>query len=147
MSDFTTVEINGVKYEVKIDEARRIESFKVGDSVRLMEEQYDKSYKSYHGVIIGFDDFANFPNIQVATLEIGYNSATVKIVDINPSTEKTNKYRIAKAIDTELLIDKSEVLRLMDGEIEKKKVETRELENKRRYFTERFNAYFEKENA
>lgn len=143
MSNLQTVEINGVKYEVKIDEATRIESFRVGDTVKVLVKEYSDSYKSKYGVILGFDDFKDFPNIQVATLEIGYSSATIQILDINPSTEKDNKYRISKVTDTNLMIDKSEVLRMMDQEMEKKIQEVEELKRKKTYFLTRFDAYFE----
>jgi hypothetical protein len=143
MSELTTVEIAGVKYEVKIDQATRIESFKVGDTVKVLEKEYGDTFKSKYGVILGFDDFKDFPNIQVATLDLSYNTASIKILDINSSTEKDNKYRISKVMDANLLIDKAEVLRIMDMEIEKKKAEGEELQRKKNYFNERFNVYFE----
>lgn len=142
MSSKQTIEIGGVKYEVVLDEATRIESFKIGDTVKVLEKKYDNHYESKYGVIIGFDDFKDFPNIQVAVLDIGYNSASIKIVDINPSSEKDNKYRVCKVIDSNLLIDKVEVLRLMDYEIEKKNNEIKDLEMKKKYFIDRFNAFF-----
>lgn len=139
-----TIEINGIRYEVKIDEATRLETFKVGDSVKLLVKEYNDSYKSHYGIILGFDDFRDFPNIQVAYLEMSYNAATIKIVDINPSSEKDNKYRISKVTDSNLLIDKAETLRLMDMEIEKKIAEAEELKRKKSYFVSRFGAYFDK---
>lgn len=143
MSNLQTVEINGVKYEVKIDEATRIESFRVGDTVKVLTKEYGDTYTSKYGVILGFDDFKDFPNIQVALLDIAYSSATIKIVDINPSSEKENKYRISRVSDTNLLIDKAEVLRLMDMEMEKKLADAEELRRKKNYFLSRFQAYFE----
>jgi hypothetical protein len=137
-----TVEIAGVKYEVLIDEARRIESFRVGDTIKVLQKEYNDTYKSSYGVILGFDDFKDFPNIQVALLSMSYNSAVISIVDINPSTEKDNKYRICKVAETDLLIDKTEVLRLMDREIEGKKREMDDMLLKKKYFNERFQAYF-----
>jgi len=143
MSNLQTIEINGIRYEVKIDEATRIETFKVGDTVKVLVKEYNDNYKSKYGVILGFDDFKDFPNIQVAVLDIEYSSAKITILDINPSTEKDNKYRITRVIDKNLLIDKAEVLRMMDMETEKKRQEVFELERKKTYFLERFNAYFE----
>lgn len=142
MSSKQTIEIGGIRYEVVLDEATRIESFKIGDTVKVLEKQYTDSYVSKYGVIIGFDDFKDFPNIQVAVLDQTYSSATIKIVDINPSSEKDNKYRVCKVIDANLLIDKTEILRLMDYEIEKKNNEIKDLQMKKKYFIERFEAYF-----
>lgn len=144
MSNTQTVEINGIRYEVKIDEATRIETFKIGDTVKILVKEHSDSYKSYYGVLLGFDDFKDFPNIQVAYLDIGYSAAKINIIDINPSSEKENKYRISKVTDADLLINKSEVIQMMDMEIAKKMEDIKEIERKKNYFINRFEAYFKK---
>ena len=60
-----TVEINGVKFEVDMDTAKRIDTFKVGDNVLLLDKRYNSS-EIYTGVILGFYNFKELPTIQVA---------------------------------------------------------------------------------
>ena len=75
-------------------------------------------------------------------MDISYSTAKVNIIDINPSTEKDNKYRITKILDGDLLINKTEVLEIMDAEILKKKEEVKDLQCKKNYFITRFNMFF-----
>ncbi len=57
-----TVEINGVKFEINMDTAKRIDTFKVGDNVRLLDKRYSSS-QIYTGVILGFYNFKELPTM------------------------------------------------------------------------------------
>lgn len=50
------IEINGIKLEVDLRSARRIDEFKVGDTVKVLDRRNDKN-EMRTGVIT---DFANF---------------------------------------------------------------------------------------
>ena len=49
MTDTTIIEINGLKLEIDLRSAKRIDSFRVGDNVKILRKDYN-SYKSCYGV-------------------------------------------------------------------------------------------------
>jgi hypothetical protein len=132
----TIIEINGVKLEVDLRDAKRIDSFRIGDSVKVLVKEYS-SYKSYHGVIVGFDDFKKLPTIVVCYLKDDY-AASVAFAYVNSETE-----------DIELcpetrpdLIDKATACQKLDREIAKKEAELEELNARKSYFIENFDRHF-----
>lgn len=137
------VEINGIKLEIDLREAKTIESYKVGDNVRLLEKDYGDNYKVQPGVIIGFDAFEKLPTITVCYLKISYNDVEVKFAYIN---EQNTDYELAPAYDIEeLRFKKGDVLNKIDKEIVAKQEEIKDMEVKREYFLSNFNQYFRQE--
>lgn len=136
------IEINGVKLEVDLREATAIESYKVGDNVKVLKKQYQDSFRSCPGVIIGFDDFAQLPTILIAYLEVSYSSVKIEMVYLN---SETKDIEICRSNENDIFIDQSSVVSQMQAEIEKKKMEVRELESKMAYFNDKFKMYFQKQ--
>ena len=132
------VEINGIKMEIDLSQCKVIENYKVGDQVKVLKKDYS-DYKSYPGVIIGFDDFKNLPTIIVAYLVISYSEAKVEFCYFNAQS-KDIELCMANALDK--LIDKSRALDLLNKEIIKKETELQELHGKKVYFLQNFNMYF-----
>ena len=132
------VEINGVKMEVDLREARTIDAFRVGDKVKVLVKQYS-SYESFPGMIIGFDEFKNLPTIVVAYVESKYSTADIKFVYINAETQDTE---ICPANRLDLPVSEATVIDLFNRDIQKRRQEIEELERKRDYFTQNFNKYF-----
>lgn len=137
--NFRTVEINGVKLEVDLRTARKVESYKVGDQVKVLVKEYSK-YTPYPGVIVGFDDFEKLPTITVAYLKVDYSGAKVEFVYLNSENDE-DKAEIAPYHD-DILVDKQRVLDLIDRDIEKKFQEMGDLQAKRAYFERNFGRYF-----
>ena len=73
MEERTVVEINGVKMEVDLRTARTIDTYKVGDRVKVLVKKYSDTYETHHGVIVAFDNFENLPTITVCYITTGYN--------------------------------------------------------------------------
>lgn len=140
------VEIDGIKLEIDLRTAKKIEHYKVGDNVRVLVKGYGDDYKVHPGVIVGFDEFEKLPTLIISYLEIGYKTAEVKFAYINGGKEsKENKIEIAPAYDLqELHFKKADVLGTMNREIEVKMEEVRDLELKKAYFEQHFAKYFEK---
>ena len=89
-SEKRIIEINGIKLEVDMRHAKRVDQFRVGDKVKLMrEEGYGdpKTHKVHPGVIVGFEPFKELPTIIVAYLEISYSEAALKFEYINAETK------------------------------------------------------------
>ena len=57
MENKRIVEIDGVKIEVDLRSAKRIDTFKVGDNVKVLCKDYNNQFKVKPGIIT---DFANF---------------------------------------------------------------------------------------
>ena len=86
-SNTTVIEINGVKLEVDLRTARRVENIRVGTRVKVLQKKYSDSYEIRHGVVIGFEPFLELPTIIIAVAKIEYNSATVEFVYFNSKSE------------------------------------------------------------
>lgn len=132
------IEINGVKLEIDLRHAKQIqENIKVGSRVKVLRDDYGT--KVYHGVVVGFDDFANLPTICVCYIDNGYNS-DLRFAYINSENKKES---IVPAVDWFPNVDKSYIVNKLEKEIDKKKLEIQELEMKKVFFIERFDALFQ----
>jgi ribosomal protein L19 len=83
----TIVEINGVKLEVDLRTAKTVEEYRVGDTVKLLKKEYGDSYKSYAGMIVGFDPFISLPTIIVAYIDQSYSGVDIKFDYLNAKSE------------------------------------------------------------
>lgn len=135
----TVIEINGVKMEVDLRHAKRIDELRVGDRVKVLHKQYD-GYKVHAGIVVGFEPFEALPTIIVAYIKTDWASASVEFVYFN---NETKDYEIIKAIDDDQLdLSKDEVLSHFDRERARLETSMRELEEKRAYVERRFGAYW-----
>lgn len=139
MSDTTIIEINGVKLEVDLRNAKRIDNLKVGDTVKVLRKEYGDSYKSSAGVIVGFDNFQKLPSIIIAYIGDRYDKSNITTFCYN---SESKDIEIVAANEHDLSFEKSEVLEKIDKEIAQKHLEIKELESKRSYFLHHFKKYF-----
>jgi len=139
-SEKRIIEINGIKMEVDFRQAQSIDSYKVGDKVRLLVKSYGGgAFKVYSGIIVGFDNFTDFPTIIVAYIDINYSGEPLKFAFFNKGTKDLE---IAPMIDDFIVIEESVILDQFDRSILKKQDEIKELEAKKEYFLKYFEAYF-----
>lgn len=136
----TIIEINGVKLEVDLRTARRVENITVGSRVKVLAKQYD-GYIVKHGVVIGFEPFENLPTIIIATLELSYADAKLGFLYYNSATKDTEV--VVSTDDDHAAVDKQQVLDFIDREITKRDTEIMELQNRKQYFLKKFNSYWE----
>lgn len=114
------IEINGIKMEVDMRTAKRIDQFRVGDPVKLLINTSSDA-EVMAGVIVDFENFSTLPTIVVAYCSSSYWSAELKFAHINSKTK--DKYEIvASSEDTLLALDKATVLNRIQTEIEKRKM-------------------------
>ena len=136
----TIIEVNGVKLEVDLRTARRVDELRVGDRVKVLSKTYS-DYSVNAGTVIGFEPFKNLPTIIVAYLEKGYSATGIKFVHFNAQSKDVE---IVKSIDDDALdIDKVQIVANLDNEIAKKQLEIQEIERKKQYFLDNFRAYWE----
>lgn len=135
----TVIEVNGVKLEVDLRSAKRIDQLQVGSRVKCLVKSYD-DFKTMPGVIVGFEPFPTLPTIVVAYLETGYGSPGLKFKSFN---SKTKDFEVVSDLDNNALeIDRESVLDNFDRELAKKELELRELREKKEFFLAHFGRYF-----
>lgn len=140
MSDKHIIEVNGVKLEVDLRHARRIETLRIGDRVKVLTKSYGNEYKVTAGTVIGFDPFRTLPTIIVAHLDVTYNEAQVKFVYFNAQSKDVEV--VASVDDDALDVNKADILAQMDRVIQKKLDEVAELRIRREFFLANFRAYW-----
>lgn len=116
------------------------EPLKIGDQVKVLIKNYGDEYKSYRGVIIGFDDFKNKPAINICYIDSDYSSAEVKFVSY---TENSKNCEVVKDIDAtveNLEKVKSAAEKNLAQKIQNKHQELREAQNQLMFFQ----AWFQK---
>jgi hypothetical protein len=142
MSEETRIiEVAGVKLEIDLRQAKKVENYRVGDRVKVLKKKYsdDDDYVVHPGVIIGFENFEKLPTIVVAYLVKEYSSLGVEFGYIN---EKTEKIEICPAVEETLEIDKAWAIQQLDEEIRKKRNELQSLEERKKLFVDQFGAFF-----
>ena len=137
--NMTIIEVNGVKLEVDLREAKRVDHIRVGTRVKVLKKKYSE-YKVYHGIIVGFEPFKVLPTIIVAVVEMDYQEAKIDFVYYNSESKDVE---IVIAIDDDrAAIDKQSVIDKMDKEISKKESEIEELRCRKDYFLGNFKTYW-----
>ncbi len=139
MKENKIIEINGVKLEVDLRSAKRVDQIRVGDRVKVLKKQYS-DYKVYHGVVIGFEPFEKLPTIIVACAIVEYSSAKMEFIYYNSQT-KDVEIVIANN-DDEAALDQNDFISKIDAEIAKKELEITELRDKANYFIAKFKTYW-----
>ena len=140
MEERTVVEINGVKMEVDLRTAKTIDTYRVGDRVKVLVKKYSDTYETHHGVIVAFDNFENLPTITVCYITTGYNGD----LSFSYINEKNKDVELV-ACNDDIFIEKGEVLARLQKQIDLKKAEIEDIERKMNYFENRFGAWFETE--
>lgn len=133
------VEINGLKIEVDLRTAKRVDQFKVGDAVKILQKKYGDSYESYFGMIIGFDEFKSLPTIIVAYLEPSSWEIPLKFVYI---TSASKDVEICAHDANDLGLQKADIVQQFRNQINKREMEIAEIKRKESYFINMFGKYF-----
>jgi len=134
------IEINGIKMEVDMRNVKVLEHYKVGDPVKVLKKEY-QNYKSYPGMIIGFDDFKNLPTIIVAYLDVSYSEATLKFIYLNSQSEDVE---ICPTLKNDMPLTQGNIIEMFDRKIVVKEQELKDLESQKKYFLDQFGVYFGK---
>lgn len=140
MSEHRIIEVNGVKLEVDLRSAKQIDSYRVGENVKVLIKRYTDTYESHVGVIVGFDNFPSRPTIVIAYLESGYSEAAIKFVYLNKDSKDIE---ICPMLRDELVVDKLAVTDKIDAQISAKEKEIEKLKAQRQYFLENFQRHFQ----
>lgn len=141
----TIIEINGVKLEVDLRSAKRVDNLRVGDRVKCLVKGYSGSMSTHAGVVVGFEPFPSLPSIVVAYLDTGYASGTLKFHTFN---SQTKDFEIVSDLDNNALeVDRANIVAQFDREEAKKQQELDDIRAKREFFLQHFGRYFADEAA
>lgn len=129
------IEINGMKMEIDARTAKlsQVDTFKVGDKVRLLVKKYSDSYDTHAGIIVGFDNFKERPTIRVAYLDGSY-SPELKFASIN----KDSGHEMVLTQDEDISLNKDMIVSAMDRDIAEKEKNLANAIEKKNYFLRHF---------
>lgn len=133
------IEINGMKIEVDLTTAKRIDEFRVGDNIKVLKTSQYSASEILPGVIIQFVNFKELPTIQIAAFKQDYYGTKIEFINYNSDSKDIE---IVSCSEHELKLEKCSVMDRFDQEINKKQAEVDDLKAKRDWFVKYFNKYF-----
>lgn len=131
-----TIEVNGVTLEVDMRYAKRIDQFKVGDTVKVLDNRNDRN-EVKTGVITDFANFKDLPTIMVAVYKTGdyWSKPTIEFIPYNANTKGIE---IVGVSAEEIIVSRETIVQKFDDEIAKKRDELNDLIVKRDTFVKYF---------
>lgn len=130
------IDINGIKLEVDLTSARRIDEFKVGDTVKVLDNRNERN-EVRTGVITDFANFKDLPTIIVAVYKCAsyWDKPSIEFISYNSDTEGIE---IVGVSAEEIIVSRETITQKFDDEIAKKRDELNDLIIKRDTFVKYF---------
>ena len=130
------VDVAGVKMEVDMRHAIKVEHYKVGTLVRILKKSssYGEDYKVYGGVIVGFDQFEKMPSILIAYLSSSYSTAEIEFLSFN---SKTKDVEMCPADENFIPFQKGTIIEILDNKILEAEQQLLDAKAKKEYFEKR----------
>lgn len=136
------INVNGINFAFDGSVAKKIETFKIGDPVKILRKKSGYNSQSiYAGVIVGFDNFQSFPSISVLAIKQDYGSADFVFISINEGNED---YEMIPYGEYEQLFTKQGIVDEFDKQISQAELKLSELKRKKSYFTDEFASAFQR---
>jgi hypothetical protein len=132
------IEVQGVKIEVDTRDITVIDTYRIGQNVKVLIKTYN-DWKLFHAVIIGFYPFNNLPTITLAYLDPSYGDEKVKFIALNKDSKDVE---LCPAAELDLELDKKDILDSMDRKIESIKQDLAKNVMQREFFLQRFDSIF-----
>ena len=140
MEDKHVVVINGVKMEVDLRYAKKIDTFKIGDMVKVLTKDYSNNTEVHHGAIVGFENFKDLPTIVVCYITNRYDG-NIKFGYFNK--DSAGKLDIVPSHDTYMNADKENIINVMDRQVTELEQKIADIKAKKEFFIKSFGKYFE----
>ena len=139
MEEKRIIDINGMKMEVDLRTAKRIDTFKVGDNVKVLDKNYE-GYQVKPGIIVDFAEFTELPTMVIAVFNEGSwsSSPSISFIHYNAKTAEDKHIELVMSSDDEIKVSKDGVVEKFEREIQKKKNEWTDLQNQLDYFKRHF---------
>lgn len=134
-----TIEVSGVKFDVDMRTARKIDTYKVGDRVKVLVKNYS-GYTSYPGAIVAIDAFKNLPTVVIAYVpNVFGNDGKVEFAHLN---ENTKDVEICPMVEDDIVPTRQTVIKYFNESIAKKQQEIREIETRKEFFLRQYGVAF-----
>ena len=136
MSEKKIIEVNGIKMEVDMRYAKRIDEFRIGDTVKVLDNRNDRN-ELKTGVITDFANFKELPTIMVAVYKQGdyWSAPTIEFIPYNSDTENIEIIGVSAE---EVIVSRETIVQKFDDNIAKKRDELNDLIIKRDTFVKYF---------
>lgn len=130
------IEVNGVKLEVDMRYAKRIDTFKVGDTVKVLDKRNDRN-ELKTGVITDFANFKELPTMMVAVYKPGdyWSAPNIEFIPYNADTEGIE---IVGVSAEEIIVSHETIVQKFDDDIARQRDKLNDLIIKRDTFVKYF---------
>lgn len=136
MEDKQIIEVGGTKIEIDFAQVRKIETFRIGDTIKIFKKKYS-DWKIYPAIITGFAKSEEMSGIEITYLELDYSSARL-MCDI--VTEESKDIVLATISSTEKYMTFDNIPEMLARDIEKREMELAEAKSRLKFF----NDFYEK---
>lgn len=134
------IEIDGVKVEVDLRTAKRVDTFRIGDPVKVLKKEWN-GYKPYVGTIVDFMDFERRPTIVLAYVD----NSEIKFHHIIANTKKSEDEENVEMIPVnpdEMTLEKSDIIKKLNNKIKDAEEDLRKAKATKEIFLRRFGEVF-----
>lgn len=137
-----TIEIEGVKIEVDLRTAKKIEAYKVGDRVKVLVKGFS-SWTSHAGVIVGIDAFKNLPTIIIAYIKdiLSFSGAGGEVSFAHLNAESKD-VEICPMCEDDIVPTRDTILTYFDRAIQKQTIELEQISMRKEYFLRQYGVAF-----
>ena len=134
------VEIEGIKVEVDLRTAKRVDELRIGSKVKVLITTSYGGPQVWPGVVVGFEPFQKLPTIVIAYIESQYSKAELKFLHYNAKSKEGHE--IVAAADDVLDLDREMIFAHFAREIATKEKEIEIVKERRAYFERHFQQYW-----
>lgn len=135
-----TIEVSGVKFDVDLRTAKKIETYRVGDKVKVLKKTYGATYSTHPGVIVGIDAFKKLPTVVIAYVEsIFSQNGKVEFAYMNAQTEETE---ICPMSEDDVVPNRDAIMTFFNRAIDAKLKEAEEIRERKEYFLRQYGVAF-----
>lgn len=134
-----TIEVGGLKFDVDMRTAKKVETYKVGDKVKVLWKSYS-GYNASPGVIVGIDAFNKLPTIVIAYVESAFgNDGAVKFAYLNAKAEDVE---ICPMAEDDVVPNRETILTFFNRAIQAKQLEIDQINTRKEYFLRQYGTAF-----
>lgn len=133
------IEVDGVKMEIDLRTARVVDTYHVGDNVKILRKRYN-GYEILPGAIVGFTEFRNRPALELLAIEP--DGSVIFLTYAAKNDGEQQDIEIAPFNKFELLIDRASIMDKLNRCVEVKENELRDATAKRNAFVQTFEKVF-----
>jgi bifunctional DNA-binding transcriptional regulator/antitoxin component of YhaV-PrlF toxin-antitoxin module len=131
------IELNGSKVEIDFESAKKIETYKIGDSVKVIVKKYGNNYSLCPGVITGFvSDGNDFNAIEVLLMKFDSYAQSGSMEVIFITDKPDGEYILAPLTTADTFVKYDTAIDLIERDIQKKVFELEQAKSRLKFIVE-----------